>query len=43
MKKLFLVSKRIASFKKRILVIGSQGVNKQSQDFAYPSKRLFQP
>ena len=30
MEKLFFVSKRIASFKKTVLVIGSQGVNKMS-------------
>ena len=30
MEKFFSISKRIASFKKRILLIGSQGVNKQS-------------
>ena len=30
MAKIFLVSQRIASFKKRIVVIGSQGVKKQS-------------
>ena len=33
----------IVSFNKKILVIGSQWVNKQSQDFAYHSERLFQP
>ena len=31
----------IVSVKKRILVIGSKWVNKQSEDFAYHSERLF--
>ena len=31
----------MASVKKRILVINSQWVNKQSKDFAFNSERLF--
>ena len=34
---------RNASFKKTILVIDSQWVNKESQDFPYKSERNFQP
>ena len=33
----------IASVKKRINTIGSEWVNKQSQDLAYHSERLFKP
>ena len=33
----------IASDKKRILIIGTQWVKKQSYDFVYHSRRLFQP
>ena len=34
---------QIVSIKNTILVIGSQWVNRHSQDFAYHSERLFQP
>ena len=33
----------IASVKKTILIIGSEGVKKQSQDLPCPSERLFKP
>ena len=34
---------QIASTKKRKLIIGSEWINKQSQDFSYNSETVFKP
>ena len=36
-----LVALRTHFYKERIILIGSQYINKQSQDFRYYSKRMF--